>query len=180
MKRAAYSCPVRGVGLHLDVQNRVRSLQRSASRDVADRCWRRRMEDHRAQETTVRKEVEVDVGVLLRRSRHVWVRHHAPRNGLQVERTVDANDEGVRLAGAEQPRDIELERQMPTLVAAGLLSVHPHVRPVVHRAEAQPDPFILPATRHTEGGLMPNATEVVPQILELVVPTGRHSDDSAP
>jgi hypothetical protein len=68
---------------------------------------------------------------------------------------------------------------MPTLVATEKRAIQPDIGQVVHRSEAQPDRLAFPAPGQVKAGLVPGETQIIPQIGELIVPTGGHGNGTS-
>ena len=126
----------------------------------------------------VREEIEGSVRILSVREGIVRIpRHVAGRHAIGSELALDAHDEPVFLR-SQRAGGVENERQVSALVLPEALTVEPNGGVVVHRTEAQGYAASGPTPGQVERTLVPNGSEIVASVRELVVVAGRYRDRS--
>jgi hypothetical protein len=99
-------------------------------------------------------------------------RRHALRELLILDR--DGDD--IRPIPRELSGDLGDERQLSAEMFGHNRAVDPHLGGIVRRPDAQK--YALPAPARRDGHLVPvpGGAQVVPRVVEQVIPTARHSD----
>lgn len=73
--------------------------------------------------------------------------------------------------------DVEGERQMTAFMCAKSFAIQPDFREVSDGIETNENTLSAPCPRERESRLIPCCAEIVTPFVELIIPTGRDSDD---